>query len=141
MDNFAKKMFGKKYDRHKIFVMEPMDCNVNTCVNCMIDCFYYWIRQSNSDTFMCINCADKNYKHIVDNFKSYEFYYKYKDEDLDQFFKRIECKLRDPEYIDTGLQIPLLMKAEEWPAVRTKANLKEDGIPYIRYPKDPNKPK
>ena len=47
---------------------------------------------------------------------------------MDTFFKRLEGKIFDPNYLDTGLQIKLLLKTD-WPEVRTKQDLIEENIP------------
>lgn len=143
MDEFARRMFGKKFDRTRLFKSEPLDSNINACEECGIDCFSHWIMECRPSRpfFLCVRCADKNYKLIVDNYQKYSFFYKYEDCDLDQFFKRIENRLRDPSYIDLGVQTSLLLKVDTWPEVRTKEGLKEDKIPYVKYPKDKSKKK
>jgi len=45
---------------------------------------------------------------------------------MDIFFKRIEWKITDSNYVDIGLQQSLLIKGQ-WPQVRTKENLIEEG--------------
>lgn len=143
MDDFARRMFGKKFDRYKLFKSEPLDSNINSCEECGIDCFSHWIMESKSSgtMFLCVKCADKDYKLIVDNYQNYCFFYKYDDCELDQFFKRIENRLKDPSYIDLGVQSGLLLKVDTWPEVRTKEMLKEEKISYVKYPKDRSKKK
>jgi hypothetical protein len=90
---------------------------------------------------MCIRCATKIIEQIKENKHKYEFYYKYQDEDLEIFFKRLEGRIRDPSYQDTGLQNNLLLKGD-WPHVITKQDLVEEGVPCIFYtvpPEDPFK--
>lgn len=140
MDAFTRKVLGKNKTREDLFEIENFGFNVVMCYNCGIDTFYAWVGElkKDGDYTICVKCAEKILEKNMDAYSKYNYFYKYTDEDLDIFFKRIECKLKDPNYIDSGLQDNLLLKSA-WPEVRTKENLKEDGIPYIKYPKSKDK--
>jgi len=116
--------------------MEPNDTNVNQCYTCGTDTFYFWIeeqkKKDHDSNILCLRCANKAVNTIKENREKYHFFYKYDYNELNKFFKRIEGKLLDPNYIDTGKQISILIKAD-WPEVRTKQDLKEEGLPCIFY--------
>lgn len=143
MQEFTKNFYDGRKNHPELFEIEPMDTNVTQCYTCGIDTFYIWIRETKKhfDSFMCIRCATKIIEQIKENKHKYEFYYKYQDEDLEIFFKRLEGRIRDPSYQDTGLQNNLLLKGD-WPQVITKQDLVEEGVPCIFYtvpPEDPFK--
>lgn len=136
MDSLTRKVLGRTKNREELFEIENFGYNVLMCYSCGIDTFYAWVEESkrSGEYFMCVKCVEKIIDKNMDAYTKYNYFYKYTDDDLETFFKRIECQLKDPSYIDSGLQENLLLKSN-WPEVRTKQNLKDEGIPYIKYPK------
>lgn len=119
---------------HNLFHVEPDDSNVLQCYICGIDTFNYWVSEDkkSSLTFTCLTWSLKFAEQLRTTHNKVKFYYKYEDEDLDNLFKRLEGKIFDPDYIDTGLQIKLLLKTD-WPEVRTKQDLVEEHLPCVFY--------
>lgn len=120
---------GNKFNPN-LFHVEPDNSNVLQCYICGIDTFNYWISEDKktSITFSCLTCSLKFIEQLRNTHNKVRFYYKYDEEDLDVFFKRLEGKISDPDYQDTGLQIKLLLKTD-WPSVRTKQDLVEENLP------------
>ena len=118
----------------KLFEMEPNDSNVLQWYLWGIDTFNYWISEDKKSSlnFMCLSCALSNIDQLRNTQNLVKFHYKYEDSELEIFFKRLEWKIWDENYKDTGLQIKLLLKTN-WPSVRTKQDLLEENIPCILY--------
>mmetsp|Transcript_9887 Transcript_9887/g.11101 ORF Transcript_9887/g.11101 Transcript_9887/m.11101 type:complete len:300 (-) Transcript_9887:38-937(-) len=114
--------------------MEPNNSNVLQCLICGIDTFNYWVSENKrtSMSFTCLRCSLKNVEYLRETSNKVKFYYKYEQRELEIFFKRLEGKMADPGYIDSGKQINLLLKAD-WPAVRTKQHMVEEKLPCIFY--------
>lgn len=134
-DEFIKDYFKGSHTNKNLFVLEPNDSNVLQCYMCGIDTFYFWISEHKKNqilNFLCIRCAHKNVEQLRHSHYKVNFYFKYEPEDMEDYFRRLEGKIFDPEYKDTGLQVKLLLKTD-WPEVRTKQDLIEEKLPCMLY--------
>lgn len=134
----AKYLKGKRANS-ELFEIEPMETNTLQCYTCGIDTFYTWVSEKKkfNENFLCVRCAIKNIDHLRETNNDVYFYYKYEDEQLETFFKRIEGRIADSKgYLDIGPQRNLLIKTD-WPEVVTKADLEERGVPVIHYDRSP----
>ena len=142
MKALCEKLKDSDTDSANYFEVEPNDTNTIMCSFCDIDTCFVWISElmrNGDEKFWCLRCADKNVKYIRDSFEKFAFYYKYEEEELNIFWKRLEGRITDPDYQDTGLQWKLLLKLD-WPQVRTKQDLLEEGKEVIFYGDSKKKP-
>ena len=116
------------------FVEEYPESNVLQCQICESDTFQYWVQEEkkNGYHFYCIKCAIKNIENVKQNLHKYKFYFKYFEEEIYTLFGRLEKRIKDPNHMNDEFQNALLLKSD-WPNVRTKQNLYEEGKPVNFY--------
>lgn len=129
MDEFLLKFNKNKKLKKSPFVIEPSETNVLYCMSCNIDTFMYWIHEEkkNNTYFSCLRCAIKNIDNIIENPKKFRFYYKYEKSEIYKLFSRLEKRIHNPSIKDDDFQVPLLLKTN-WPQVRTKQQMIEEGL-------------
>jgi hypothetical protein len=137
---YLKSDNKEEYLNH--FEDESYGFNATQCYKCGIDPFTVYVCNLNNKDdapIYCIRCA----ANIVDSLRASGneilFYHKYQDSEMEIFFRRLENKIKDPHFIDTGCQNTLLLKSE-WPKVVIKEDLigKENTVLFYKNPESYN---
>lgn len=111
------------------FMMEPQDTNILQCYQWDIDTWLYWIIEEKrvGANIFCLKCATKNAKYLSETNNKVGFYYKYEREEIQNFFKRLEHRIKSPTNFDTWFPQTQILLKDAWPDVKTKQNLEEEN--------------